>query len=474
MRRVLVQLSSLALAAMSTPVAPADAQSAAAFDCRQLAQPVERLLCQDPGLNKLEIDVGKAFAAKLAGLEATDALLLIREHDAWLARRASNCEITGEADPDSKDVVALTACLAGLYRERLATLQWQGPHLTRKESGTASVSRTPSSKPAALAPAAQVAASPPAQPAPPSPPSVPALQPPQAITPPPAKPAASPAAQPASPPPPAAVPQPAQAVTPPPAKPAPQPTQSAVKSGYIHPLCLLSVTPSAWRDDPPAMTSLDLEACNRDLAAWPVEQRRDEWSARTKDGRAVFGYRSMGQLADGREVAIAAEYTRAGAANQVLAISRTQSASGAVAISTERLFLGGDRCSGDFIINAKTAGNAVAIDYEVSPKTFLSHAWGITDLQAANCDHCCLGTIHILRPLSGGRAVFASATIAHRVAELPSGDSVADKCLDEVVSGSQAGLPLTLDTAALQKLGEQFNACVDRDREAASAVPPIR
>ncbi len=78
---------------------------AASFDCGQARQPVERMICADAAVSRLDEQLGAAYHAALdAAVEPKD---LARSQRIWLTQR-DRC-----ADP---------ACLAALYRERIAAI----------------------------------------------------------------------------------------------------------------------------------------------------------------------------------------------------------------------------------------------------------------------------------------------------------------------------------------------------------------
>jgi len=91
---------------------------AASFDCARAQSDVERAICGDFELGRLDRALASAYRLKLGSLDGDAARTKLRaDQRQWLARRAGACpggaagRTTGEA-----------ACLAALYRQRIARL----------------------------------------------------------------------------------------------------------------------------------------------------------------------------------------------------------------------------------------------------------------------------------------------------------------------------------------------------------------
>lgn len=82
---------------------------AAGFDCSRAGLPVERSICANAGLSRLDDELSALFRQALA--KAPDQKPLRQAQRAWMARR--------NACPD-------TACLETIYRERIAALEQSG------------------------------------------------------------------------------------------------------------------------------------------------------------------------------------------------------------------------------------------------------------------------------------------------------------------------------------------------------------
>ncbi|MFZ4533585.1 MAG: lysozyme inhibitor LprI family protein, partial [Alsobacter sp.] len=92
------------------------AVQAQSFDCAKARTPVELTICASPGLRDQDRAMAEAFTAALAR-EPAKADELRKAQRAWLTGRGKAC-VTPDAAPTK-----ITACLIGLYRARLASLQ---------------------------------------------------------------------------------------------------------------------------------------------------------------------------------------------------------------------------------------------------------------------------------------------------------------------------------------------------------------
>lgn len=83
----------------------------ASFDCARAATPVERAVCADPALARLDREVAQAYGLRLDAVEGeADKQAIRATQRRWLQRRDGAC----------KDAAA--ACLIGVYRVRLDEL----------------------------------------------------------------------------------------------------------------------------------------------------------------------------------------------------------------------------------------------------------------------------------------------------------------------------------------------------------------
>jgi uncharacterized protein YecT (DUF1311 family) len=86
----------------------------ASFDCAKAATPVERAVCADAALARLDREVAQAYAARLEAADPAGKPAIRAAQRAWLGRRDAACKDQADA--------ALGACLTGLYRARAAEL----------------------------------------------------------------------------------------------------------------------------------------------------------------------------------------------------------------------------------------------------------------------------------------------------------------------------------------------------------------
>ncbi len=109
------QETEIPLAPLRPYLRPDPRAPAASFDCAKAASPTERAICSDVALARLDRAVAEAY---MSALEASDdgAKTAVRtQQRAWLGRRNDACK--------SEAAAGLTACLTGVYNERLAALQ---------------------------------------------------------------------------------------------------------------------------------------------------------------------------------------------------------------------------------------------------------------------------------------------------------------------------------------------------------------
>ncbi len=90
------------------------AAPALALDCQRASTASEKAICADPAALAADADLGKAFDAVRAGLDAKARLQLVAAQVAWLSLRNSNCA--------EEKGAALGTCLARETRSRIAFL----------------------------------------------------------------------------------------------------------------------------------------------------------------------------------------------------------------------------------------------------------------------------------------------------------------------------------------------------------------
>lgn len=99
------------------PVAVPAAETAApkvgpAFDCSRAATPVETLICSDPELARLDVELDRTYRVAREKLQGQQRQKLVSEENAWIKGRAG-CAGT----PDMR------GCVRTAYEERLAVLR---------------------------------------------------------------------------------------------------------------------------------------------------------------------------------------------------------------------------------------------------------------------------------------------------------------------------------------------------------------
>ncbi len=103
----------------------ANAADAPSFDCDKASGWTERLICSDSGLAGLDRALADTFAARRKGLSGEPAQSLVQQQRDWLKVRSTACPVAAAANDDELKLPVrwkATACLAGLYRNRLAAL----------------------------------------------------------------------------------------------------------------------------------------------------------------------------------------------------------------------------------------------------------------------------------------------------------------------------------------------------------------
>lgn len=96
---------------------------AATFDCARAASSIEDVICGNRQLSALDEYLDDAFTAKLRATRDSETTPLIHEQRKWLSGRMEVCDIPLDPDQVTPSIgQKATACLIGLYRERLLQL----------------------------------------------------------------------------------------------------------------------------------------------------------------------------------------------------------------------------------------------------------------------------------------------------------------------------------------------------------------
>src|SRR5688572_18119262 len=80
------------VALIFTVLLPSDNAPAASFDCATATQPVEKLICSDAELSKLDEEMARAYSDAIARLSSADAPALKSNQRAWLKTRRAKCK----------------------------------------------------------------------------------------------------------------------------------------------------------------------------------------------------------------------------------------------------------------------------------------------------------------------------------------------------------------------------------------------
>ncbi|HEX9447778.1 MAG TPA: lysozyme inhibitor LprI family protein, partial [Dongiaceae bacterium] len=107
------------LCLMAMPGIPA---LAASFDCKSAGQPLEKIICGDPDLSKLDEDLAASYGKAKAALSSEgQKILLTGQHD-WLAFSRRICKTRLDATVAKLVDQTPADCLKSEYRERIEDL----------------------------------------------------------------------------------------------------------------------------------------------------------------------------------------------------------------------------------------------------------------------------------------------------------------------------------------------------------------
>ena len=118
---------------------PHERAFAPSFDCGEAASAVQDMVCGSPTLSALDKQLAAAFRQQLrqADLIGRDQLLATERH--WLLTRRSDCGIPPARQQDLTPDPTLEACLARLYRQRIAAVS-AGPVPGHADSAASPIS----------------------------------------------------------------------------------------------------------------------------------------------------------------------------------------------------------------------------------------------------------------------------------------------------------------------------------------------
>lgn len=95
----------------------------ASFDCDKAAAPVERMICADPELMRLDGVLGTTFAERRKAAGDAGGKEMLTAQREWLKRRIAACNVPAQGPaPGREQIWAAAGCLVKQYRIRLAEL----------------------------------------------------------------------------------------------------------------------------------------------------------------------------------------------------------------------------------------------------------------------------------------------------------------------------------------------------------------
>lgn len=102
----------LAFTALFLSLSPSDASdSSPAFDCDRATLPIQKLICADPELSKLDVAVARAYAVSISRANPSDIKDLQTHQQEWLRKR-NGCSVASDA----------RSCALDAYKTRLSEL----------------------------------------------------------------------------------------------------------------------------------------------------------------------------------------------------------------------------------------------------------------------------------------------------------------------------------------------------------------
>ncbi|WP_449233491.1 lysozyme inhibitor LprI family protein [Azospirillum doebereinerae] len=101
----------------------ADEGQGASFDCNRATRPLDKLICTDPGLNRLDEEMGTTYRSGIEFLREPARANFVQQQRDWVRNRDAACPVTdGDLMPLSPKK---TACLRSQYMARIETLSAQ-------------------------------------------------------------------------------------------------------------------------------------------------------------------------------------------------------------------------------------------------------------------------------------------------------------------------------------------------------------
>lgn len=220
---------------------------------------------------------------------------------------------------------------------------------------------------------------------------------------------------------------------------------------------------------------MPLRSCNEGNRHTPVDANADGLRASEGANFGIltwFGYRLLGRLPDGRELA-EVSYNSGGTGyfSEIVEIRRMHAAeSGDQRLTARTLIAGGDRCSLGIAGAELTDEDTVAVDFNATPADFFaagepapSSALGDHWLPA--CAVCCFATVRRSFSVTGGRGTVVSATIAEfEMADPTQEDDSVLSCFWKRVQAKAGSVPHTVSADELRALVREVQETCSIDK----------
>lgn len=258
-----------------------------------------------------------------------------------------------------------------------------------------------------------------------------------------------------------------------------QPEEVTQAEDFVHPLCLeLALGRPTSQDDADDVTpiSVPVKACNEGNRHIPIEANAG--GQRTSEGASIgvrtrFGYRLLGRLPDGRELA-QVDYASGGTGHfsEIAEIRRTPAAeAGDQRLTAQTLVDGGDRCSLGIAQAALVDEETLAVDFHATPADFLAAAEpGQTSTlyyhQLPACPVCCFATVRQHFSVTGGPGTIASATITRfETAGATQEEDPVMHCVEGRVQAMAGSFPHTFSADELRALVREVQETCPLDED---------
>ncbi|HUC67853.1 MAG TPA: lysozyme inhibitor LprI family protein [Stellaceae bacterium] len=103
--------------------AAAAADPKPSFDCDRAHSPVERAICSDKQLARLDGEMARVYRNRMAPLDETERAALVNDQRGWLRFRAPSCLLPDAGPVTSEEIAIAVPCLSKLYGDRIGVLK---------------------------------------------------------------------------------------------------------------------------------------------------------------------------------------------------------------------------------------------------------------------------------------------------------------------------------------------------------------